>query len=207
MLTSSGVYKITRVGTNDCYVGQAINISKRWVTHRQDFKNGRHASRFMQRVFDKHGLEAFRFEVLEEVNADKLDVTETKWIKRLKPVYNSAPVVGSCLGYKHSEETKDKHRRLMLGNKINKGRKSSFKGKHHTEESKLKISMAKKGVPNLARVGQKHSAATKLKISRSKKGVPNLKLKGRPKNPEDLQKAWATRRRLAAISRTHEMRV
>lgn len=47
-------------------------------------------------------------------------------------------------------------------------------GYRHTEESKAKMSLLKRGRPS-PRLGVKHSSATKALISKSKRGVPNFK--------------------------------
>ena len=59
-------------------------------------------------------------------------------------------------GKKHSQETKAKM------TKAKKGKKSSFYGKHHKQESKEKMSKAKQGKPR--------SQETKVKISKARKG-------------------------------------
>ncbi len=66
-------------------------------------------------------------------------------------------------GFKHSKETKEKMSEAHKGMKkpwlsIN----PNMKGKHHSEETKIKISKIKKGF--------KHSEETKIKMSKSQKG-------------------------------------
>ena len=63
-----------------------------------------------------------------------------------------------CFGKHHSEET----RRKMSENNI------GMLGKHHSEETKKKMSKSRKGSKN-AFYGRKHSEKTKLKISISQK--------------------------------------
>jgi group I intron endonuclease len=118
-----GIYAIYRVGTDDCYVGQSVNMGNRWGTHRQDFRKNRHASKFMQRIFNKYGEAIFEFRVLEKCAVEDLVIREQFWMDELHPVYNACPASGSCLGYKHSEETREKHRVKMLGNKNAAGKK------------------------------------------------------------------------------------
>lgn len=177
VLTRSGIYGIFRIGSAECYIGQTVDFSRRWKTHRQDFKNNRHASKFMQRVYNKHGLEAFEFKILQFVDdISKLNKAETKWIKLHNPCYNSAPVAGSCLGYKHSDITREKHRQLMLGNTINKGRPSHRRGVKMSEETKRKISIAKTGKPG-PRLGIRHTPESIEKMSRNRRGISS-KFKG-----------------------------
>ena len=55
--------------------------------------------------------------------------------------------------------------------KANTGKTTWMKGKKHTEETKRKMSEAKKGNKN--RVGKKHTEETKRNISEAKKGKPS----------------------------------
>ena len=194
-----GIYAIYRVGTDDCYVGQSVNIRMRWNTHRQDFKKHRHASKHMQRIFDKHGEGVFEFRVLEGCHINDLVDREQFWVDQLKPKYNSCAVAGSCLGYKHSEETREKHRRHMIGNKNALGSPGSMKDKRHSHETIAKISASKTGKPS-GRKGFRHTPETIEKISRNRRGIPS-KYKGIPATEEFKQKvsraclaAWATLR-------------
>ena len=170
-LSVPGIYVIFRRGTEDCYVGQSVNIRNRWKTHRQDFKNHRHASRYMQRVFNKYGLDVFEFQLLETCSVNQLTDREAFWIEKLKPKYNACPAAGSCLGYKYSEETRQKHRLLMMGNTINVGREPWMKGRSHSQESKALISAKKKGTPGPHK-GIPRTDDVKQKISHKKIGVP-----------------------------------
>ena len=87
---------------------------------------------------------------------------------------------GRIVGYKHSEETKEKLRKAALGRKhsekskrkvsiANKGKVSWIKGKHHSEEAKRKMSIAQKGKVSGMK-GKKVSEKTKRKISASLMG-------------------------------------
>lgn len=62
---ASGIYIIQNVINDNEYIGQAINIEKRWVTHRTDLNSRRHANRYLQADWIKYGEDAFQFRVLE----------------------------------------------------------------------------------------------------------------------------------------------
>ena len=76
-----GVYKITRMKTNEIYIGQAVNISTRWSEHcKAALGVGTLASSQLHRVMAEDGPEQFVFEVLEEVPKEKLRERESYYI-------------------------------------------------------------------------------------------------------------------------------
>lgn len=62
----SGIYKITNVLTDQCYIGQSVNIGDRWLNH---IKRGIGAeaptNSLLYPEMLEHGIENFRFEILE----------------------------------------------------------------------------------------------------------------------------------------------
>jgi len=88
-----GIYKITNKTNNHCYVGQSVNIEKRWKQHIRTFENTRSSiyNYPLYRAIRKHGIENFTFEVLEQVdNKKQLTAKEQHWFDILKPVYNQS---------------------------------------------------------------------------------------------------------------------
>lgn len=81
-----------------------------------------------------------------------------------------------CHDYKASEETRKKLSAALKGRAVwNKGLKlppSQMKGKHHTEETKAKISKAKKGMVSNFK-GKHFSLEARRKLSESHKGKPS----------------------------------
>ena len=73
--------------------------------------------------------------------------------------------MGGCIpwnkGIPCSEETKKKMSQTKIGNCG--GEKHPFWNKHHSEETKVKISLAKKGKPT-GKMGKHHSGETKQKL-------------------------------------------
>ena len=82
------VYKFTNTVTGDFYIGSRNNIKKSlsnrkyqsvWISIPNDQ---------MYQDIQNYGLDKFEFEVLAEVEADKLKETEQQFIEILKPTYN-----------------------------------------------------------------------------------------------------------------------
>ena len=77
----SGIYKITRLKTNEIYIGQTTSIDKRWQEHvKSALGVGTLASSQLHRVMAADGCENFTFEVLEETPKEKLRERESYYI-------------------------------------------------------------------------------------------------------------------------------
>ena len=77
----SGVYKITRLKTNEIYIGQTTSVDKRWQEHvKSALGVGTLASSQLHRVMASDGCENFTFELLEVVPKDKLRERESYYI-------------------------------------------------------------------------------------------------------------------------------
>lgn len=82
-----GVYQITNKINGKFYIGQSIDIERRWNQH----KYGK-GSLILKNAIKKHGLENFEFKLLETINyTNKSEVIkqlmrlEEKWLKTKKP--------------------------------------------------------------------------------------------------------------------------
>lgn len=62
-LNIAAIYTITCIETGKVYVGQTINVRKRWESHRHYLARGTHRNQHLQRAWAKYGAEAFVFEV------------------------------------------------------------------------------------------------------------------------------------------------
>ena len=177
-----GIYKITNIITEKVYIGSTLNINKRWNKHKSQLRNNTHHSIKLQNSVNKHGIENFIFEVIEECSKNLLIEREQYWIDILDSYnngYNSRPIASNMLGMKLSEETKQKisnknkcrilteeHKRKL--SESNKGKQNTL-GYKHSEETKNKISERNKNNKNA--LGIKHSEETKKKMSEAKKGT------------------------------------
>jgi group I intron endonuclease len=115
LLSGSGVYSVTNTVTEDQYVGQASNFTKRWSKHRRMLQQGLHPNVHLQAAWNKHGEGAFAFRVLEWCDKCELTTTEQKWMDVLRPVYNKAPAAGSRIGTTQSPEARAKISAALKG--------------------------------------------------------------------------------------------
>ena len=189
MLNKSGIYKITNMVNNKCYIGSAVRLRKRINRHKSDLNRNAHHSEKLQRAWNKYGKENFKFEVLFICEKEELITKEQAQINWFRPEYNICKIAGNCAEREYTEETRD---RLS---KANKGKKPSpltlamakliNTGSKHSEEHKLKIGLKSMGNKSnlgktlskehclnisLGNLGKNHTAETIRKMSESSTG-------------------------------------
>lgn len=81
----TGIYIITNKVSGNTYVGQSVDIGRRFMEHRTI--SAEH-NQSLKRALLKYGIENFSFEVLEECPAEKLNEREMFYIAKLHPRYN-----------------------------------------------------------------------------------------------------------------------
>lgn len=174
----SGIYKWTNKITKDIYVGQPIDLAKRFIKYfninLSSLKN--RETLVISRALIKYGYSNFSLEILEY--CDIFNLTEQYYINKLNPRYNTLKIAGSCSGHKLSKETK-----LQISKK-GIYVKEKF-GRTHTEETKALMSLTSSKINNLGKthsdetkelmrqkaLGRKHTEETLLKMS-AVKGYP-----------------------------------
>lgn len=143
-----GIYAIKNKMNGKMYIGKTTNSKNRFIRHKYLLKCGKHFNPHLQKSYNKNGIAAFDFIVLEECAEDCLPDKEQEWIdKHLGFLYNSEIFV------------KDK-----------KGCKNPFAGKRHTDETKIKMRAAKIGKyngGNNPNFGTKQSLDTRLKMAKN----------------------------------------
>lgn len=84
-----GIYKITNKVNGKVYIGQAVDIERRWKEHKKRifYQNGKDYHSPLYRSMRKHGLNNFSFEVVEECPAEELNDKEIFYIA-LYDTYN-----------------------------------------------------------------------------------------------------------------------
>lgn len=117
-LERSGIYQIVNTVNGKRYVGSAKVFRLRWSAHRTGLNKNRHHSRHLQASWNKHGADAFVFEIIELCEADRLLAREQFWIDSAKPEFNVCPIAGNTLGRRFTEESKEKIRAKAVGRKL-----------------------------------------------------------------------------------------
>ena len=80
--TKCGIYKITNLTTDECYIGQAVDIYKRWNEHCKcglgiDTPPGNK----LYKAIQEYGLDNFTFEILTECKQSELNEKEKYFIE------------------------------------------------------------------------------------------------------------------------------
>ena len=105
----TGVYKITNTVTGDFYVGSSKNVKQRWSCHKYQSTWKEHPNSPMYLDMKKYGIDKFVFQVLEEVEPDRLKETEQKFIEKLRPTYNQMNAKGRDFNrYKEYQKERDR---------------------------------------------------------------------------------------------------
>lgn len=130
-----GVYKIANTITGDFYIGSSNDVRDRMQRHRRELSKNVHTNQHLQRAFNKYGEQAFEFKALLLCDIENKLYYEQVCIDALKPAYNLAiNAAAPGQGRHHSEETK---RKLS---KTKSGENNPNFGKNLSEERKRKIS-------------------------------------------------------------------
>lgn len=134
------IYYITNLINGKQYVGQTTQTLKvRFAEHCRKDKG------YIGHAIQKYGKENFSIELLDTAqNINELNEKEIYWIARLNTIapqgYNLCYGGGVTIGYTHKLQS----RRLMSvtkkRNKVMQGENNHFYGKHHTDESRAKMS-------------------------------------------------------------------
>lgn len=138
-----GIYKIENLKNGKMYFGQTIDYDKRKAEHLRALSGGYHKNRYLQSAWDKYGADSFSFSFVANCAENELDVFEKKYISD----YNSeAPN-----GYN-----------LTCGG-------DGVRGMKWSEESRKRVSEARKGKPRAPRQNEGQSAESRTKMSASMK--------------------------------------
>lgn len=182
----SGVYAIKNSINGKVYVGSTVDFSRRFRDHSRALCNGTHCNKHLQSAWQKHGPDAFEFQIVEQVSdVSALIEREQAWIDSMGADYNLCKKAGNTLGRRLSEDAK---------------RRIAEAGRNRSEETLRRMSesararavcgspdvvaaMTAVNMGNKYRQGILHTEETRLKMS--------LASKGKPKSPEHRAKLAA----------------
>lgn len=100
-----GIYKIENLVNGKVYIGQSVDIKKRWCEHKYELNNNIHPNIYLQNSWNKYGKENFNYTILELCSLDNLNFKEVYWIDAYKSYdknygYNMTVGGDGCIAYK-----------------------------------------------------------------------------------------------------------
>lgn len=172
------------------YVGQTVDISRRWGYNGEHYKNKKKDGTYVQNAFArallKYGWDNFEHKVLlEGISKSEADYAEKyliKWYKLHNQSYNITDGGEGTCGL-HPPLSKEAREKLIVFLHTT----PPMKGKHHSEETKKKISKAFKGkklseerIKQMSEIskGREHSEEAKVKMSEYRKSHPETWIGG-----------------------------
>jgi hypothetical protein len=165
-----GIYKITNLLNDKIYIGQSINILKRWIKYRNLHCK---SQKKLYNSFVKYGVENHKFEIIEECLIDLLNERERFWQDIHKALgENGLNLMLTQANGKSgtiSEETRKKLKAKKLTELHKRKISDANKGRKLSEETKRKISDSQKKEKGYW-YGKKLSDLHKEKLSKSAKG-------------------------------------
>lgn len=138
------IYKATNKINGKVYIGQTVRpLEIRMAEH------ARHNQTPFDRAIQKYSLDNFDVIVIDRANSvDELNLKEIFWIEFYNALgtngYNACEGGNNTKGYRHTEQAKIKMSNAKKYNYIGEG--NPFFGKHHSTESKKRISETRKGI-------------------------------------------------------------
>ena len=127
-MAKPGIYKIVNITNNKIYVGSAADLKRRWREHKYKLKKVIHSNKHLLSAWNKYGEENFEFQILEEhesLDKEYLLLRENYYINLFDSKintngYNIREDCRSQIGYKHTEETKEKMRGRVVSQQTKK---------------------------------------------------------------------------------------
>ena len=179
----SGIYMIRNNINNNYYIGSSINLNRRKNSHFSKLRKNKHVNKKLQNSYNKYGQKNFEWIILKPCDKDSLQKEEQKYLNLYFNDKNNLNLVKEAYSMN--------------------GKNHPMYNKHHTEETKKKIKMArqkqiiKHSEETKKKIGEGNrnkimSKKSKQKISKSKKGSlswnKGKKIKGKDRIlfPEDV---------------------
>lgn len=163
------------------YIGQALDVEKRWKRHLQELKGGYHHNPHLQNIYDKYGENNFDFVIITECNISELDMLEqillNDHFEDPLCINISKDARAPMRGRKASAETckKISDKMKLRDPAIYKQISEKLKGSSRTEEDKQKMRKPKseETKKRMSDYGKNRSEQHKKKISENMLGDKN----------------------------------
>lgn len=131
----SGIYKIICKQNGKIYIGSANNLYHRLQMHYNDLSKNFHKNIYLQRSYNKYGLENFIISIVELCKQDDLYNSEQKWINKedciIPKGFNINPTSVSNRGIKWRKESREKLSKSKKGIKHSDKHKRAIAKGHY----------------------------------------------------------------------------
>ena len=78
-----GIYMIQNKVNDKIYIGQAVNIKRRWKKYKKRLSGNHHNNKHLQKSWNKYGEDNFEFTILLECEKSDLNMYEEYYIFEL----------------------------------------------------------------------------------------------------------------------------
>lgn len=153
-----GIYLISDNDARKAYVGQAVDIGRRWAFHLWELNAGRHTNSKLQAAWNSHP-EQIEFAVLEICPREQLKEREVFWIEALGTYQNGYNLT---TGGENAEKPEGFGATLS---KALKGRRGPMLGKKLSADHRKKISEKLKGNCNSGRGEKNHASKPVINLT------------------------------------------
>ena len=155
------IYAIINIFDWKLYIGSAVQARRRKQEHLSKLRTGKHYNLHLQRAFNKHGEDNFKFVVLTKVSDIKnLERYEQIWIDKFdfeKQLYNFCRMAGNTTGRIVTDITRKK-----ISDK-NRGKKMSDENKKKLSERSKGRKLSKETIAKVVEKKNKRCAKIDLK--------------------------------------------
>lgn len=192
----SGIYQILCRPTGKIYVGSSVWLAKRKRHHREGLLSGTHHNSYLQKAWNKYGIDAFEYSVLEYCKKENLTVREQHYIDLFRAAdskygFNLQPKAYSNLGMVYGPEVRA---RMSAAKKGSPGTLSPLQIEELRERMK----------GNSFRLGIKHTLETCNKMKEKRRGKkPALGMK----HTDEYKKAMSERVKGIPLSKEHSEKI
>lgn len=127
-----GIYQIVNNNNGKRYVGSSVDLNRRRRDHFGKLIRNEHYNPILQSSFNKHGKDAFSFEILEHTSPDEVRNIEQRYIDTGEFYYNiSRTAVGGFDLYNHPRREEI----IAQRSKTSTGRKRSVESRKRMSDS------------------------------------------------------------------------
>ena len=188
----SGIYCIENIINHKKYIGQSVDIYNRWHKHKNELLHNHHDNDYLQKSFNKYGLDNFNFYILEECSPENLNEREIYYICYYQTLNDN---YGYNLKAGGQDGTVSKYGEIKKSNSLTNTYQNTNLKEIRRQDALKQWSdpeiKAKHCGENNGMYGKTHSSEAREKISKSQKGRISPKRNTTPVLCVELNKIYS----------------